>query len=410
VGDANALGLDVTTNGGNGINVTTTGAANGIDINVDSGQKALEANGGIINNQGAYLGGQFYPYQPPSNYVHQSVDARLLARISDPISPEDIVFDGSDIWVPNRYANSSVWRYNAIDGRLVKKYTMPFSGTKTLLFVESETTGPLIYAFTNSTNGAYQVIPLYDDALPAIGNVGILERIDVAVFDGDSIWLKTSANKIYDWDFEGTGVATLVSVGAVNPAEMLYADGSIWLADYGLHQLVKINPISRTATDYINIGTYGLDIEFDGQFIWVSHLLSDQLSRVNISTFDIDVISTTSYCDGPRELEFDGTKIWMQCQYDGRLISYNIAKQQFDDDYLVDAFVGWMAMTFDGTNIWALTSGNDILKVSTGTGMGPGASPVTKGQYLFGQDGNMYCVYVDGTGTLTSSTTLTNCQ
>ncbi|MFH1425822.1 MAG: hypothetical protein ABIG66_00095 [Candidatus Kerfeldbacteria bacterium] len=399
-----ATGAEFYSSGGTGMEVTVPGGGTGVSINTDPYDYGLITNGSIIKNEGAFEGGQFYPYQNSSSGIHHNVDTRVLDDID--LSPEllrDIAFDGSDIWVTS-YFDKTI-RINAVDGRVVHTYShAAVLNPKRLLLVETPANGPRMYVF--GENGNYEYIPLYDSTIGS-GNLGFAERIESVAWDGDSIWMTTSLKNVYDWDMVSPPVLVTTTTGLSYAIE--YANGKIYVTDANASAIIKITPTDHTVSTINNVPR-PIDIAFDGQYLWTVDYSLEQLNRTHVirevtTSYDISALG-----DNARRIEFDGSKIWIAYYNTDGIASFDIAKKELDSQLILTGDAP-KDMVFDGTNMWVSNySGYNVTKVGTGAGTGQGATPMTKGFYFWGQDGSLYCVYIDGTGTLNQSTTLSNCR
>ncbi|MFH1425823.1 MAG: hypothetical protein ABIG66_00100 [Candidatus Kerfeldbacteria bacterium] len=372
----------------------------GVGINIATGASsdALFVNQSIVHNEGAFEGGVFHSFQHPSNGIHRGVDSALLDMIdAAPLTPSSIIFDGSDIWISSG-AFGKVQRYNAVDGRFVHEYAMAGSLVpNTMYYLESKPPEEdKMYVF--GANGNYQTIRLWEaNPSSAVFNIGVPERIESVVHDGHQFWLTTNGNKLYTWM---PGTLTFVQ-NLVNPnVQLVYADNAVWVPDSSNDRVLKFNASTRALEQTITGITTPVGMTFDGQYIWTTHSL-DRLARINVSNYAVETVDISGLGSQPWRLLYDGKKIWMPLYGSGRVGSFDIGEYLIDQFVVTDAMPQWIA--FDGTNVWVTHTGGKVAKIGTGSGFGQGETPVTNGKLVWGQDGVLYCVYVDNTGTLANS-------
>lgn len=395
-----STGARFISDGGKAVEIVAPSGGTGVEINTDNYAYALRTmNGGIIQNRGAFEGGQFYPYEYTSEGVHQATSGQILFEYSTAFNAQtDIAFDGSDIWVSQ--ITDKIFRMNAVDNRLVNSYSTSVGlRPMVILYIERNGMDPTIYVL--GENQIYDTFPVYGDTGTlgqVINGLPAGELIEEAVYDGDSIWLSTDARNIYDWPVFSGGPAQYVTTTVSQSHHMLYANGKVYATDAGADGILKIDPFSHIVSLIPAENAYG--IAFDGQYLWTTDYWDHRLNRTNIVTeqttsYDISAPGTT-----PRAIAFDGTYLWIT--YDGTfdgVAPFNVAKKRLGSPTATGPSP--RNIVFDGTNVWIPHYiGEKLTKLSTGAGMGYGATPVTKGFYLWGQDSKMYCVYVDNTGTL----------
>ena len=152
-----------------------------------------------------------------------------------------------------------------------------------------------------------------------------------------------------------------------------------------------------------------MGLVFDGYYIWVANLLDNSLTRIQPETLDVQTIDISALGSRPYELTFDGASLWFSLRDSNGIGSYHISKGEVGEFIFTN--LSTRDILFDGTFVWVSNyANNSVSRVSVATGFGQSNSTVTKGLYLFGQSGALYCLYVNGSGVLTANTTLTNCQ
>lgn len=413
-----SLPLHVTTNSdaltnATGILVEPDVTDMGISIqNASVSDTALQTNGGTIRSDGPFFGGQFYAREDDSTGIFENSKPRKVdeTNIGAPIN--DMVYDGSDVWVAND--TSSVYRISAIDGRIIKTYTVSSVANKVVLVddqmyvVGKQTVSP----FTNQ----YSKIPLYDNFSGGATNLNTA-AIDFTTitFDGTYIWLGAS-DVVYRMLPNGstlTSVSGMPSgVGAVY--DLVYADGFLWASASSRDSVLKISPSSASYNSEMTVGDEPRGMVYDGRFLWVANYLGDSIERVDT------VNNTTTRVTGtvrPYYLTFDGVNIWYTSHTSSmlQLRSYNIARDTQDTSERFTTGLQPTQLLFDGTFLWVartytgLGGAHRVYKIATGKGHGAGSQPVRRGFLMYGEDSTLFCVYVNGSGTLTATTTMTQC-
>lgn len=265
--------------------------------------------------------------------------------------PEDPAFDGLQVWVPNRMANT-IQRYDAVSNKLNGTITLPAStgGARRLVF-----DGTYMWAFVLSEPRVYK----YDTAgrLQSGFPITIRDIADRAVFDGDFIWASTNANTL-----ERINVATrAVTSFPVSTQGAVGFDGRyVWISG---DTLVKFDPASGREVSSIpglaaSTGTSGLT--FDGTFMWVnSDMATAQVYKVNVQTNQ--VVAMVDVPLGVHGNAFDGTLLWVPCTDASQVAKIDVRTNQVVG--VVDMPPGSSPhdIVFDGMFMWVTAEGTNAV-------------------------------------------------
>ena len=397
---ADATGIYVNAGGGQeGIDVTAS--STGIDIHVADYSDAIDTNGGFIQNLGAYNGGQFYPHEAAGNGIYPNVVPDYIYAIALKGRPEDMLYDGSDIWI-SESSSETMERLNPVNGRVLATYNMyTASSASSVNIATIELVDDTIYAF-DSTDSDYAKIERLNGTV-TINNLGSVINIYSSTFDGESIWLG-GASRIFEWENLTTLSSRLSGTGTI--VDIIYADGYIWAADATNDIVRRLDPTSFSSSS-ITVGDYPVGLVYDGQFVWVANKNDDTLTRIDTEDSSTTSYDVSSLGNDPTDIAFDGTNIWIS------FLTYGVG-------YFVPAMgsVGLNTdllgasinnIVFDGTYLWASDQNTGyVFAIATGTGFGHGGPMVTNGLLMYNTSGSLYCIYISGS-TLTTSLDLTNC-
>ncbi len=417
VGNDGSTPLRVTTNNtasnATAILVEPDTTDTGISIqNASVNDTALQTNGGVIRSDGQILGGQFYAREDDSTGIFENSRPRVVDTTTIGSAINDMIYDGSDIWVTN--TTSSVYRISGMDGRIIKTHTMSFIVTK-LVLVDDQ-----IYVFgkeiASPFTNRYAKIPLHDNfsgGTTALNTVGV--DFTTATFDGAYLWLGAT-DTVYRMTPNGT---TLTAVSAMPSSagiiyDLVYADSFLWASASNRDSVLKITPSTAAYNSEITVGDEPRGMVYDGRYLWVANYLGNSIERVDtVNTTTTRITGTTT----PYYLTFDGVNIWYTSYTFPvqQLRSYNVAQNIQDTNERVATGARPVNVLFDGTFLWVartysgMGGAHTVLKVATGKGHGDGSQPVRRGFLMYSENNTLYCVYVNTLGSLTATTTMTQC-
>jgi hypothetical protein len=191
-------------------------------------------------------------------WTPQDVNSLTLTNVGD--DPEQVVFDGTDLWVSNN-TTDTVMRIRPSDGKVIETWT---GATEAWGIVAAM--GKIFITSSRSPGRLYMIDPAQPAGVvttlsTSLGNI----PIGIA-FDGSRIWTANRGGSISIISLNPTSVTT-VSTGFIQPVGMLYDGSNIWVTDQAANTLLKLNSDGSIAQS-ISISSPGFPV-FDGINIWV---------------------------------------------------------------------------------------------------------------------------------------------
>ena len=224
-------------------------------------------------------------------------------------SPQQVEFDGTDLWVAN-VGSGSVMRIRPSDGKVLDTWTGATTATGIVaamgrIFITGQTSPGSLYMI-DPTQPAGAVTTLTS----SLGNAprGI-------AFDGSRIWTANASGSVSIVSLNPTTVTT-VSTGFSAPVGILYDGVNIWVTDHSANTLLKLNSDGSIAQT-ITVGDSPQFPVFDGTNIWVPNFNSNSVTVVRVkdaagnplaSAFVLATLTGNGLND-PITAAFDGERI-----------------------------------------------------------------------------------------------------
>ena len=241
-------------------------------------------------------------------WTPQDTGSLALTAVGD--FPEQVKFDGADLWVSNN-SSSTVSRVRASDGKVLETWTGATAAfgvlaAKGKIFITGQLIQGTLYMIdpTQPAGGVTTVSSALGDTPAGIA------------FDGSRIWTANEGNSVSIVSFNPTSVTNVSAAGFSNPAGILYDGANIWVTNVLAGTLVKLNPDGQIA-ETISVGMNPRYPVFDGTNIWVPNSQSDSITVVRVkdaqgsplaSAFVLATL-TGNGMDAPWTAAFDGERV-----------------------------------------------------------------------------------------------------
>jgi len=267
-----------------------------------------------------------------------------LAYTTGGVSPYDVAFDGTHIWVAN-WLYGGVSKLRVSDGSLVDTYPAGINPYKVAFDgAHMWVTDPLNNVVTKLRASNGELVETYE----VVGGPGGI------AFDGIHIWVANyydgNVKKLlaYDGSVEGT-----FPVGD-HPVDVAFDGTHIWVANSGANTVTKLRASDGSKVETYDMGGEPYAVVFDGTHIWVANSDANTVTKLRAS--DGSEVGTYNVGDGPNALVFDGAYIWVTNNY-----SDDVTKLRASDGSVVGTYAvgnSPRGIAFDGAHIW-VTNEND---------------------------------------------------
>jgi hypothetical protein len=288
-------------------------------------------------------------------------DANSLTLTDVGNSPQQVKFDGTDLWVAN-FNSGTVMRIRPSDGKLLDTWTGAISASGIVAAM-----GRIFVTGFTDPGSLYMIDPtLPSGAVTVLANTLGNSSQGIA-FDGSRIWTANRTGSVSIVTLNPFSVNT-VSTGFTTPAGILYDGSNIWVTDNTAHTLLKLNGDGSIAQT-VNVGMGPVFPVFDGTNIWVPNQTSSSVTVVRVkdavgnplaTAFELATL-TLNGLNSPRTATFDGERILIT-----NLSGLSVSLWKAADLTPLGSFsTGTLTNPFgacsDGLNFWVTLQGTNKL-------------------------------------------------
>jgi hypothetical protein len=261
------------------------------------------------------------------------------------VDPQEMAFDGSNLWVINGGSNS-VTKFSANDGTVLGTYAVG-AGPNEILFDGAN-------IWVANIVGSVTKLRAADGAL--VGTYPV-DKPTGLTFDGTFIWVANNNSGELTKIKASDGSTSLGKGMNGNPYKIVFDGGSYWYTLPFHGGVCRFNPV--TGDSCLDLGPNTQGLAFDGANIWVAVYGDNSVKKIRVS--DRTVVGTYAVGSGPLRVVFDGVNIWVS-----NTVSNTVTKLRASDGANLGNFPtgsGPVGIVFDGANVWVSnSSGNTISK------------------------------------------------
>ena len=231
-----------------------------------------------------------------------ALDGELVGEFPAGSLPQALAFDGQDLWVTT--AIGEVIKLST-DGQILSIFNV--GGILTSAVFD----GRFLWV-ANATGGEVTKIhPI--GGVEAVYDVGV-KPVDL-LYDGKHLWIANLGNDtIVKLDDNGQ---VLLTVPVDQPGDMAFDGRNLWVTNTGF-PVIPGSTVTKLDTNGRQLGVFRTgsnpsDILYADGSIWVANALSDfNVTGTNLSKLSPDGIDLGSYHAGiePQALAFDGDNLW----------------------------------------------------------------------------------------------------
>ena len=232
-----------------------------------------------------------------------ALDGQLIAEFPAGSLPQALAFDGSNLWVTT--ATGKVLKLST-DGEILHRFNV--GGILTSAVFDGR------YLWVANTIGG-EVTKIHPTGgVEAVYEVGV-KPVDL-LYDGKHIWVANIGNDtIVKLDANGQ---VLLTVSVEQPGDMAFDGRNLWVTNTGF-PVIPGSTVTKLDTNGRQLGVFRTgsnpsDILYADGSIWVANALSDfNVTGTNLSKLSPDGLALGAYHAGiePQALAFDGDNLWM---------------------------------------------------------------------------------------------------
>ncbi|ARF12336.1 hypothetical protein Klosneuvirus_5_6 [Klosneuvirus KNV1] len=293
--------------------------------------------------------------------------------------PHGIVYDGKYIWVVQRgISTQGVSQYNACDFTFIQTLS---GGLYNFSFPNDIAFDGVNLWVTNPGNNSVTAFSATDGSFVmniSGGGYGFNSPQRI-IFDGTYLWVANFfvASSVTRFDTMGGSVMNTTGSGNINNPNDLAFDGTnIWISNQsaGFGDNIVIVDQSGTYVNSFNNDGFGgcAGLIFDGTIMWTGGILNDDVVGYSDTAGTVFMslsgapynFNFTSAPFGIRNpLVFDGTRVWVVNGAGTTITAFNVNDGSWANTIgnpTWDFSLGW-SLVFDGTFIWSTNYNNNSL-------------------------------------------------
>jgi hypothetical protein len=335
--DGNKLTAGTAVKSVNGLTDNVTLAAgNNVTITPSGNTLTISAGAGVTSQQ----------YNPNQVALLRWYAARNGINFPIGVNPQEMAFDGSNIWVVNGGSNS-VTKFSASDGTVLGTYSVG-SGPNEVLFDGAN-------IWVANISGSLTKLRASDGAFLATIPI---DKPTGLTFDGTFIWVANNNSGTLT-KVRASDDTTTVSTGVNgNPFKIAF-DGTYLWDTLPFHGFVAKYNTNGSFAGNLTVGNGPQGLAFDGANMWVVINGDNVVKKIRVS--DSAIIGTYAVGTGPSRIVFDGVNVWVS-----NTGSNTVTKLRASDGNRLGDFAagsGPVGIVFDGANVWVSnSSANTISK------------------------------------------------
>jgi DNA-binding beta-propeller fold protein YncE len=240
-------------------------------------------------------------------WTPQTASSLTLTNVGT--SPQQVEFDGTDLWVTN-YLSHSVMRIRPSDGKVLDTWTGATNANGIVCAM-----GRVFVTGFSSPGRLYMIDPTQPAGAVTTVSTALGNAPRSIAFDGSRLWTTNDSGSISIVTLNPTSVTT-VSTGFLKPYGLLFDGSNIWVTDSTANTLFKLDTDGSIAQT-INVGSVPVFPVFDGTNIWVPNYGSSSATVVRVkdaqgnplaSAFVLATL-TGNGLNGPETFAFDGERV-----------------------------------------------------------------------------------------------------
>jgi DNA-binding beta-propeller fold protein YncE len=295
-------------------------------------------------------------------FTPQTADSLTLTDVGD--FPQQVEFDGTDLWVANR-SSGTVTRVRPGDGKVLETWTGATSARGILCAM-----GRIFVTGGLDPGNLYMIDPTQPAGVVTTLTTSLGASPTGIAFDGSRIWTANAlGDSISIVTLNPTTVTTLpASAGFAQPYGLLYDGSHIWVTNRSGLSLLKLNSNGSIAQT-ISIGEHPDFPVFDGTNIWVTHDDFATLTVVRVKDAQGSPLSMPfvlhslqgNGLNSPRSVAFDGERILVTNQDSGSVSLWKAADLTPLGSYSTGAGTAPFGACSDGLNFWITLQNTDKL-------------------------------------------------
>ena len=271
-------------------------------------------------------------------------------------APGEPACDGRDVWVANHFGDT-ITRVRGSDGRVLETWTGA-TGVVTML----SAMGTVFATGYLSPSSLYRIDPSQPAGSVTTIATNLSDNSNQLAFDGDRLWAAGQIPGAVSIVTPGASIpwtVTTVTAGFANLQGIVYDGSNIWVTDYGVNRLLKLNS-TGAVLQTVTLPANPANAIFDGANIWVLNPIGS-ITVVRASTGAVLAVLTGNGMNNPEWAAFDGQRVLVANNSNSSVSLWKSANLSPLGSTPTGAGTFPSGICSDGLNFWVTLSGTNRL-------------------------------------------------
>jgi YVTN family beta-propeller protein len=234
---------------------------------------------------------------------------RVVETVPVGIRPGPVAYGEGAVWVGN-LDDPSLSRINPATRKVVKNIPLPATPDAVAVGAGG------VWVVNGRLGTLYRIDPSFNRVTPPAVRLGdraiTFARAGVDVGPGGSIWAAYGDSTLARADSSPPRATSLGSTG-VGPAAVVFAFGSVWVANAGDNSVQRFSPVTfeEGPIEKFNVGRLPTGLGAGDGAIWVASTDDDYVTRIPVAGLGFEPARPIPVGDGPTGLAVGGGAVWV---------------------------------------------------------------------------------------------------
>ena len=244
---------------------------------------------------------------PNSVAIIDPAQNKVVGTVPVGIRPSAIAFGAESVWV----ANAADKTLSRIDPETRQAGRFPLQATPTGVAVQAGAVW--------TANGLLGSVSRFETDVNAVAEtiqIGTRSGAGSVTAGEGSVWAVFGNSVVGEIDPRTNTLAGQPTFAGMSPAGVTFGAGSVWIADGGGNNVLRLNPRTIGIVKPIGVGRGPRGIAFGANAVWVAAEGDDIVTRIDADSY---ATRTITVGDGPVAVAFGAEAVWVANAVDGTI-------------------------------------------------------------------------------------------